>query len=205
MSKRKGPYRWKPSRIGHRRCCSRGSGKTGLGSSRPGGPTRRRDEKVQRKPEQETRQRWKRSVAPAASADNTPGTVASPEAGASAARQKRRTWTRVCVPSPGYVVGPKAHRSARGASLVDSAGSQRVRVIVVESLGSRHRTNVSVGACPAARCKARRRDRCLARRKPVPGRKTFLTTRVGGDRAKTVRTFPAVANLGFREETRLEG
>lgn len=109
-------------------------------------------------------------VASAASADNTPDTVASPERGASAARQKRRTWTRVCVPSPGYVVGPKTHRSARGASLVDSAGSQRVRVIVVESLGSRHRTNVSVGACPAARCKARRRERCLARRKPVPGR-----------------------------------
>jgi len=51
----------------------------------------------------------------------------------------------VCVrtPSPGYVVGPKAHRFARGESLVDSTGSQRVRVIVVESLGSRHRTNVS--------------------------------------------------------------
>jgi len=51
----------------------------------------------------------------------------------------------VCVrtPSPGYVVGPKTHRFARGVSLVDSAGNQRVRVIVVESLGSRHRTNVS--------------------------------------------------------------
>jgi hypothetical protein len=52
---------------------------------------------------------------------------------------------RVCIPSPGNVVGPKTHRNARGVSLVDTAGSQRVRVIVVESLGSRHRTNVSDG------------------------------------------------------------
>jgi hypothetical protein len=161
--------------------------------------------KVQRKPEQETRQGWKRSAASAASVDNTPGTVERLESGANAARRSGEYGRSVCVPSPGYVVGPKAHHLARGVSLVDSAGSQRVRVIVVESLGSRHRTNVSVGARPAARCKARRRERCLARRKPVPGRKTFLTTRVGGDRAKTVRTFPAVANLGFREETGLEG
>jgi hypothetical protein len=51
----------------------------------------------------------------------------------------------VCVrtPSPGIVVGPKTHRIARGESLVDRAGNQRVRVIVVESLGSRHRTNGS--------------------------------------------------------------
>jgi hypothetical protein len=72
--------------------------------------------------------------------------------------------TRVCVytPSPGHVVGPKAHCFARGESLADRAGNQRVRVIVVESLGSRHRTNVSVGACLAGRRKAQRRERCLA-------------------------------------------
>jgi hypothetical protein len=104
--------------------------------------------KVQRKPEQEKRQRWKRSAASAASADKTPGTVERLESGANAARQSGDHGRSVCVPSPGHVVGPKTHRFARGVSLVDSAGSQRVRVIVVESLGSRHRTNVS--------------DRCLS-------------------------------------------
>lgn len=70
----------------------------------------------------------------------------------------------MCVrtPSPGYVVGPKTHRFARGVSLVDSAGSQRVRVIVVESLGSRHRTNVSDAAFLAGRRKAQRHERWLA-------------------------------------------
>jgi len=32
-----------------------------------------------------------------------------------------------------------------------------------------------------------------------------LTTRVGREKAKAVRTFPAVTNLGLREETRLTG
>lgn len=36
---------------------------------------------------------------------------------------KRRHGRSVCVPSPGYAVGPKAHRSARGASRVDAPGS----------------------------------------------------------------------------------
>jgi len=76
-------------------------------------------------------------------------------------------------------VGPKAHRLARGVSFADSAGNRRVRVIVVESLGSRHRTNVSIGAYPAGRRKMQRRERCLARRRPVPGWDNILTTRAG--------------------------
>jgi hypothetical protein len=78
------------------------------------------------------------------SVENIPGAITKPRIRGEWDTPKRRT--RVCVRtlSPGYVVGPKAHRFARGESLADSAGSQRVRVIVVESLGSRHRTNVSV-------------------------------------------------------------
>jgi hypothetical protein len=144
------------------RCCSRGSGRIGLGSSRPGGPTRRRDKEGPTRTGRETRQGWQRSAASAASVDNTPGTVECLEAEANAARQSGEHGRSVCVPSPGHAVGPKACRFARGESLVDGAGSQRVRVLVVKSLGSRHRTNVPEGACPAARCKARRRERCLA-------------------------------------------
>lgn len=36
---------------------------------------------------------------------------------------KRRSGRSVCVPSPGYAVGPKTHRSARGVSRVDAPGS----------------------------------------------------------------------------------
>jgi len=188
------------------RCWSRSSGGNGLGGSCPGGPTRRRE-----RWSQENRSgRGDRNVRGWSHGQG--GWIRSPALSRSLESEvngtRRSGDTRVCVrtPSPGYVVGPKAHRFARGESLVDSTGSQRVRVIVVESLGSRHRTNVSVGTVPAGRRKAQRREGCLARRKPVPGWKKFLTTRVGGDRAKTVRRFPALTNQVFarRSDSRAE-
>jgi hypothetical protein len=113
------------------------------------------------KPERERRRECQRSVPWAASADNIPGTVTKPRTGVNGTRQSGDSGVRA-HPLPRFVVGPKAQHFARGESLVDSAGSQRVRVIVVESLGSRHRTNVSVGICPAERRKAKRRGKYLA-------------------------------------------
>jgi len=47
------------------------------------------------------------------------------------------------VPFPGQAAGPKARRAAWRASARDDTGNQRVRVLVVRSLGSRHRSDVS--------------------------------------------------------------
>jgi hypothetical protein len=85
--------------------------------------------------------------------------------------QPAKAEARVCVrtSSPGPQMGPKTHRVRTRRKSRGRTGNQRVRVIVVESLGSRHRTNVSMGACSAERRKACRRDEHLARRKPIPG------------------------------------
>jgi hypothetical protein len=136
----------------------------------------------------------------------SPHTVTKPRTRGECGTPKRRTRVRVCTPSPGHVVGPKAHRFARGESLVDSAGSQRVRVIVVESLGSRHRTNVSVWCFSGGPSQGgTSREVPSSKEAGTWFRTNILTTRVGGDRAKTVRRFPALTNQGFREETGLEG
>lgn len=187
------------------RCCSRGSGRSDLGGSHSGGPTRRRASWSNQNRSERGDRGVRRSVATAASAENIPGTVASLEREAIAARRSGETGVRV-HPLPRKRGGsqspsPRARRKSRGRT-----GNQRVRVFVSRDLGSRHRTNASVrGACPAGRCKASRRERCLARRKPIPGWEIILTTRVGGERAKTVRRFSAVANSGFRERVGLVG
>jgi hypothetical protein len=87
---------------------------------------------------------------------------------------------------------PRTRRKSRGQRREPASTGARSR-----ELGKQTSDERIGGACPAARCKARRRERCLARRKPVPGRRAFLTTRVGGEKAKTVRPFPALAKSRF--------
>jgi hypothetical protein len=144
------------------RCWSRGSGGYGLGGSCPGGPTRRReswsDENRSGRGDRDVRGRShgpRRRITP-------PTRSRILEREVNGTRQSGGNTVCVRTTSPGHAVSPKAHRFARGESLVDSAGNQRVRVFVVESLGSRHRTNVSDGAFPAGRRKAQRCERCLA-------------------------------------------
>jgi len=151
------------------RCWSRSSGGSGLGGSCPGGPTRRRERKGPTK--------TGAGEATEASEVGHIGRVGGehprhgrePRSRGECDTPKRRHGCACAPPPPVSVVGPKTHRDARGVSFADSAGSQRVRVIVVESLGSRHRTNASNGACPAGRRKAQRWRGSLARRRPVPG------------------------------------
>lgn len=106
------------------RCWSRGSGGSGLGGSCPGGPTRRRERMVRRKPERERRQRRQRSVTSVASVENIPGTVASLEVEVNVTRRSgdkgvrahplpRSAWW---VPKPIATREAKASRTAPGAN-----------------------------------------------------------------------------------------
>lgn len=130
---------------------SRGEGGSDLDGSRPGGPTRRRERTVHPKPERERDRdvrgrpqrprRWRTS--PARSHASNRGYCGTP---------KRRSGVRVHpLPRPrGGSQNPSFHtrRKPRGCT-----GSQRVRVLVVESLGSRHRTNASKGCLSGAASK----------------------------------------------------
>jgi hypothetical protein len=153
------------------RCWSRGSGRYGLGGFRPGGPTRRRERQVRRKPERKRRQERQRSATWAAPADKTPGTAARLESRGECGTPKRRT--RVCVrtPSPGNDGGSqspssRARRKFRGQRREPTSTGNRSREFGKQTSDERI---VKFGACPAGRRKAQRRERYLARRRPVPG------------------------------------
>jgi hypothetical protein len=152
-----------------RRCSRRGGG-IGLGDSHPGGPTRRRERwstyNRSGRSDRDDRGwphgpcRWRTS--PARSRTPNEGRMRSAEAETRTQRVRPLPRLRGGPQSPSF----RTRRKSRGRT-----GIWRVRVLVVRDLGSRHRTNVSVGAFSAARCKARRRKRYLARRKLIPGGK----------------------------------
>lgn len=107
------------------------------------------------------RQGRQRSSTRVGSAENIPSTISSLEQGRVWQRQSGVKGVRV-HPLPRPRGGPQSLPLLIRRKPGGSTGNPRVRVLVVESLGSRHRTNVSDGARPTARCKARRRGGCLA-------------------------------------------
>jgi hypothetical protein len=191
-----------PDRGNH--CRSRASGRDGLGSSHPGGPTRRREsrsnENRRGRSDGDVRGRPHRSRR----LDNIPGSVANLERGVNVARQAEKR-VRVCTPSPGQHGGSqnpsfRARRKSRGQCREPTSTGNRSR-----EFGKQTSDERIDGACPARRRKAQRRERCLARRKLVPGKGEILTTRASGETAKTVRRFPAPYQSGLSEEIGLEG
>lgn len=78
-------------------------------------------------------------------------------------------------------------------------------MIVVESLGSRHRTNVSIRCFSGGASQGATSREVPSLKEAGTGLGEILTTRVGGERAKAVRRFPALTNPGFGEEIGLEG
>jgi hypothetical protein len=186
------------------RRCSRSGGGTGLGGSRPGGPTRRRerwsDQNRSGRGDRNDRGRphrpgrWRTS----------PAWSSSPEPGVNAVRRSGVRTQRV-RPLPRSRGGPQSpslrtRRKSRGR-----AGSWRVRVLVVERIG-KQTSDERIGGCLSGGAS----QGVTSREVPSPTEadtwwEDSLTTRVGGDRAKTVRRSSAVANLGFRERVGLVG
>lgn len=114
----------------------------------------------------ERRHGRQRSIASAAPGTIPPRTAASLEQGRMRSAEAEHGRCERPLPRPRGVPQSASLRTTRKRR--GRTGNQRVRVLVVESLGSRHRSDVSNGACPAQRCKALRRERCLARRKSSP-------------------------------------
>jgi len=139
---RNGPYRWKAPPIG-KAVAVHAAPVESISAALARENPREGVIMVHLKPEREKQQGCQRLVASAARADNIPSAVASFESEANAARQSGETGVRVHLllrsrggsQSPSFLVKRKFH---------GSTGNQRVRVVVVESLGSRHRTNASV-------------------------------------------------------------
>lgn len=109
---RKGPYRWKAPRIAEVVRWSRSSGRNDLGGSRPGGPTRRRERQVRRKPERERRQGCQRLATWAASVDKIPGSVINPRNRGECGTPKRRKRC-ACAPPPPVQDGGSQNPSSR--------------------------------------------------------------------------------------------
>lgn len=105
--------------------------------------------------------------------------------------------------SPGHVVGPKTCRFRAMRKCRGRTGNQRVRVLVVEKFEKQTSVRRIGGACPATRCKTRRRERCLARRKPTPRSRRYPDDggrwREGEDGAQVPRRVTFIGSAGGKD------
>lgn len=136
--------------------------------------------------------------------ENIPGPVASPEPGVNAVRRSGEPDAACASPPPATrwapkPIVPRAAQVARTHRELASTGT-RSREFGKQTSDERIGGCLSGGALQGV----------TSREVPSPKEadtwwEDFLTTRVSGDRAKTVRRFSAVANQGFREKVGLVG